>query len=344
MALKANWVDADVSAVQHAAAHNDVAAAVNTLTAGAIGRWRGSWTSGTPADGLGAYAAKDFAVYQGTTYRANTTPTAGEVPQSSLQWDVVAQAGAAGSNGTSGVSFTYQGTWASGTPYLIGQWVTYQGSLYYCNGNIGNLASPPPMDQGWNLGMQGGAAGISPGQTPQVPIRAAGYVYTVGAGSQANGTTLAVNQVAASPIYIPADTSVDRITLYINTAATSALWRLGLFADTGSMYPGALVFEAGTVDASSTGAKEITLASTKAVARGVYWVVAKCEGAFAAPRGTSGPVFGVLPSSNSNTADTSSGYLANVTAAGLPSAWPAWGAAGTGTVGTAPRVGVRVTG
>lgn len=309
-----------------------------------IGRWRGSWTSGTPADGEGAYAAQDVVVYQGTCYRANTTPTVGVAPLNSLQWDIVAQKGADGSNGTSGVSFTYQGEWVSGTPYLIGQWVTHNGDLYYCNGNIVSLTALPNLDPGWNLGLSAGGGGVVPGQSPMSAVRANAYLFTVGAGSGGAATTISANSVAASPIFVPEDTTADRLTLYINTGTATALWRLGLYADNGDMYPGALVVDGGTIDAATSGAKEITLGAPVDVPTGVYWVAGKVETAFAAARGTSGPVYGVLPASNSNTADVCSGYLCTYGSAGLPANWPAWGAGGTGTVTTAPRIGVRVTG
>lgn len=175
-------------------------------------------------------------------------------------------------------------------------------------------------------------------------LRSGAYLFTVGAGSAANSTTVSVNTVCATPIIIPANTTADRICLYINTGVATALWRLGIHADNGSIYPGAQVLDAGTVDASSTGAKEITPGSAAVLTRGVYWLVAKSETAFAAARGTSGPVFGVLPSSNSNTSDVCAGYICTQAGAGLPTTWPAWGVAGTGVIVTAPRVGIRVTG
>ena len=143
-------------------------------------------------------------MYQGTTYRANTNPTAGVVPLGSAQWDICAQAGLSGSNGTSGVSFTYQGAWVSGTPYTVGQWVTYNGNLYYCNGSISNLAALPPNDAGWNLGLTGGsgAAGMTPGQAPYGSLKTAGYTFTVGAGSPSNSTTVSVNSVMVPSILL----------------------------------------------------------------------------------------------------------------------------------------------
>lgn len=310
-----------------------------------LGRWRGAWASdGDPDDGLGGYIANDLVVYQGTTYRANQVPTVGVAPANDLKWDIVAQAGANGANGTSGVSFTYQGDWVSGTPYLIGQWVSYGGSLYYCNGNIVSTTAPPNIDVGWNLGMSAGAGGFAVGDVPMAAIRASAYLFTQGAGSQGSSTTVSVNTQIASPIYVPSSTTADRICLQVNTAAATALWRLGVYADSGSMYPGALMLDAGTIDASTTGVKEITPGAALTLPAGVYWVAAKCETAHAAARGTSGPVWGVVPGGNSSSNDVAAGYVSTNASAGLSTTWPAWGVAGTGTVPTAPRVGIRVTG
>jgi hypothetical protein len=309
-----------------------------------LGRWRGSWTSGTPADGFGAYTTNDLVVYNGTTYRANQVPTVGVVPLNDLKWDIVAQCGANGSNGTSGVSFTYQGAWVSGTPYIIGQWVTYGGSLYYCNGGIVSLSSPPNVDVGWNLGLAASGAGLVAGQVPQAALRAAAYLFTVGAGS-ANQTALSVNNITASPIYIPAATTIDRISLYIVTGVATAGHRLGVYTDTGSMYPGALLFDGGSIDSTASATvRENTPGTAVAAPRGVYWVAAKHETAVATARGTTGPVHGVLPASNTSTTDLPAGYLCTYSSAGLPANWPAWGVAGTGTVNSPARVGVRVTG
>lgn len=316
--------------------------------AAGLGRWRGSWTSGTPSDGLGAYTSGDLVVYLGSTYRANSTPTVGVVPVNDTHWDVTAQAGAAGSNGTNGVSFTFQGAWVSGTPYLLGQWVEYSGALYYCNGGIVSLTAPPNLDAGWNLGMSAGAgSGLTPGLVPLAALRASGYLFTQCAGSQGNSTAVSVGVQCATPILIPKATTADRVCLQVATAAASALWRLGIYADAGTAntpYPGSLLYEAGTIDGSTTGVKELTPGTPPSMPAGIYWVCGKVEGAYAAARGTSGPVWGVVPSGNSSSNDVAAAYICNGTGASLLSTWPTWGTSGTGTIGAGPRVGIRVTG
>lgn len=313
-----------------------------------VGRWRGNWTSDvTPPDGLGAYLAHDVTTYQGTTYRASTTPDSNP-PLNSVKWDVLALAGTNGSNGSNGVSFTFQGAWVSGTPYIIGQWVSYGGSLYYCNGGVVSASATPNTDAGWNLGMTGGAGGLAAGSAPQSSIRANGYVFAM-CTSIANSSTISVNQASAAPVYIPKDTTADKICLYVQTPTATALWRLGIFYDAGGsyLYPGTLVVDGGTIDASSgggaAGVRENNLSSISLIA-GVYWLAAKAEVAHAPARGNVGPIWGVTPSTNTSTGDLSSGYVANHGSSGWTSPWPSWGASGTGTVQNTPRVGIRVAG
>lgn len=308
-----------------------------------LGRWRGSWSSSaTPPDGLGVYITNDLAVYQGTTYRANSTATVGVAPTNDTHWDIVAQAGTNGSNGTSGVSFTYQGAWVSGTPYLIGQWVTYGGNLYYCNGAIGNVTSPPNVDAGWNLGMSGGAAAAPIGQVPVVASRATGYLLPF-ATAAGNVTSISVNYGVVAPLLVPRDTTMDRIGLYINVGAATSLWRIGIYADNGSQYPGALVYDGGTVDSAAAGYKEVTIGSPVALSTGLYWAAAKCEVAFSNARGNVGPIYGVIMGTASATGDLSAGYIANLGSGAFPSTWPTWGTAGTGNITNSARVGIRVT-
>ncbi len=320
-----------------------------------LGRWRGSWASVVqttptvlPADGLGAYVTADIVTYQGTTYRATTTPTMGEPPLNSLEWTVLAQAGANGANGTSGVSFTFQGSWDDGTPYLIGQWVEYSGSLYYCTGNVANTATPPPSDAiGWQLGMTGGAAPagtLISGMAPQIPVKAGHYLIPH-ANSVGNTSSHTVGWGSAAPFWVASNTTADRIALYVNTPTSLAYWRLGIYLDNGAGYPGALHLDAGQIDGrpaadggAAAGLRELTISAT--LNRGWYWTVACAQGAYAAARGNVGPVYGVLPNSANSSGDLAAGYQGNLGSGALPGSFPT-----TVTMINSPaRVAVRVTG
>jgi hypothetical protein len=55
--------------------------------------------------------------------------------------------------------------------------------------------------------------------------------------------------------------------------------RLGIYQDDGTFYPGALLLDAGTVAAASTGEKSITGLTQVLQAGTVYWLVAAPQGA-----------------------------------------------------------------
>ncbi len=310
-----------------------------------VGRYRGGWRSdNTPTDGLGGYIAYDITTYNGTTYRANSTPTAGLAPSNDTHWDVLAAAGINGANGTNGVSFTFQGDWVSGTPYTIGQWVNYSGSLYYCNGNISNLSALPNSgDPGWELGMEGNTSTLAAGKAITSTMRASGYLFGQANGA-GNASGISVNSASASPCFVSKATTVDRIALYITTGGSAgAVIRLGIYADNGSMWPGALVVDAGTVPSTaSASSQELTISAALSTA-GVYWLVAKQEVATCTPRGCTGPVSAVVATA-AGTSDLVAGYYAALGSGGLPSSWPTWGTAGSGALNNPARVGIRVTG
>lgn len=75
---------------------------------------------------------------------------------------------------------------------------------------------------------------------------------------------------------VGATTTFTRIGLEVTTAAASNVFRLGIRNDNGNGYPGALVLDAGTIDASTTGFKEITI--SQILTPGRYWVSATLQG------------------------------------------------------------------
>jgi len=64
----------------------------------------------------------------------------------------------------------------------------------------------------------------------------------------------------------------DRIAIFVNTASSTsgAKARLGIYSDNGNFYPGKLILDAGEVDLTSTGRKEIEI--DVVLDRGVYWL------------------------------------------------------------------------
>lgn len=97
------------------------------------------------------------------------------------------------------------------------------------------------------------------------------------ASAAVNGTTLTTLATTAARFlaypFISARTiTVNQIGTYVTTGVASAKMRLGVYADTGARYPGALLADSGELDAgTSSTAAEGTISLT--LERGVlYWL------------------------------------------------------------------------
>ena len=101
--------------------------------------------------------------------------------------------------------------------------------------------------------------------------------YLVSPSPQVTTKAVSTNgDSGASLIQLAGSTTFDRIGVHVTTAVSGATVRLGIYADSVNR-PAALVLDAGTVDASSTGYKEITISQT--LSAGVYWLAAAAQGA-----------------------------------------------------------------
>lgn len=110
------------------------------------------------------------------------------------------------------------------------------------------------------------------------------------------------NQEYAVRFVVGALTTFDRIGLEVTTGAGSNVVRLGIRADDGTNYPGAVVNDAGTIDASTLGFKEITI--SQALPAGQYWLTATLQGGTGAQirSRTNDPFIGQSTTSTQNTA------------------------------------------
>lgn len=117
-------------------------------------------------------------------------------------------------------------------------------------------------------GGSGGGGGIT-------LTREGGYYHTL-PGSTSNNKAMDDGSMYALPIVFSKAVTLDRIGLKITSGLASAVVRLGIYNDDGGMRPGSKLLDAGTIDASSTGDKTITI--SQAVSAGVYWLVANRQG------------------------------------------------------------------
>jgi hypothetical protein len=157
---------------------------------------QGNWTyNATYRSRSGVNA--DMVTYQGSTYVCiQATAFVSTIPpsQDPTNWLLYVQMGATGSTGPLGttgpigigIGTTLQGTWSNINPYSVNSGtnpdaVTYNGSLYVCQANVGAtgpLATPDTDSIHWLLYVQKGATGpvgaIGPsGATGSVP----GFLY-----------------------------------------------------------------------------------------------------------------------------------------------------------------------
>lgn len=139
-------------------------------------------------------------------------------------------------------------------------------------------------------------------------FRSGKYYGTPGTTSTASPT---LNNCRVSPLVVPVAISIDRIGLEVTTlGAGGAVGRLGIWNDDGNGYPSTVLLDAGTIDATGTGVKEITLSPAQALTPGIYWIGAACQGATFSWRTVSSAQFGVgAESAATLTSNAAVGYI-----------------------------------
>lgn len=88
------------------------------------------------------------------------------------------------------------------------------------------------------------------------------------------------NLLTAVPFLLNQSTTVTKLGCMLwGNGSTGAVIRLGLYADAGG-YPGALIIDAGTIDATTgaTSIKTLTLGSAQTLAAGTYWAALVAQG------------------------------------------------------------------
>lgn len=83
------------------------------------------------------------------------------------------------------------------------------------------------------------------------------------------------NMLSAVPVVVPNACVANSLGVMVGTPAAANVFRLGIYADNVGV-PGALILDAGTVSAATSGFKQLAIA--QALAPGVYWLAGVLQG------------------------------------------------------------------
>lgn len=163
------------------------------------------------------------------------------------------------------------------------------------------------------------------GVTGVTGLFTAGRYYTA-PGSARTTASLADGTACAVPFWVGQSTSFDRIGVNVTTLAAASAVRLGIYDDSGRGSPATLELQAGTVDSTSTGAKELTIAVT--LSTGLHWLVVVPQGGAPTMQAFNGQLYPVGAGSLATATGAGGNYSGLITAAGavtgaLPSTFPA---------------------
>jgi hypothetical protein len=142
------------------------------------------------------------------------------------------------------------------------------------------------------------------------------------------------------PFFLSSSITLDRIGAECTGAIASTVYRLGIYNSNSDGYPSSLILDAGTIDTSTTGAKEITI--SQALTPGLYYFASVNQGAAGNPTmrcysSTSGNNAPLGATSMQTTSYTSSIFQASV-----GGALPATASGLSWTALPSPRVQFRV--
>lgn len=156
-------------------------------------------------------------------------------------------------------------------------------------------------------------------------------------------STPTANFMYALALLVAKNDTIDTIQFDVETNGAGSSANIGIYADNGNCYPGALLFDTGSINtASGLGTKSTTLGTPLAVTPGLYWLVFLCSGT--APAVKSFDQKSLLPilgggSSINASSPQGVGWTVAQTAGALPSTFTAGG--GVVTSGAFPYIQVR---
>lgn len=164
------------------------------------------------------------------------------------------------------------------------------------------------------------------------------WLTSAPAVATADTVTLSVDKLYAYPLAIARALTIDRLAIYVFSEVAGNA-RLGIYNDNGSVYPGSLLLDAGEVDVSSTGLKEIII--SQALTKGLYWLALLCNAGPTIYKGAM--AFSPLGRSNTSLAPIYSHYSkSGITYGALPDPFPSGASLTPSTTGAYSTVFARL--
>lgn len=106
--------------------------------------------------------------------------------------------------------------------------------------------------------------------SPPMPNPVAGQYIRLASTSGNTTTTLGNGSLRVFPVFLQRAQAFDRLGAEVTGAGEAgSTYRIGVYADNGNRYPGALILDAGTIDGTSATLQEITVSLT--LSAGLYW-------------------------------------------------------------------------
>lgn len=157
-------------------------------------------------------------------------------------------------------------------------------------------------------------------------------------GGARSAFAMGLNALHLIPFRVPTTTTFDRIGILVTTLAASSAVRLGIYESLADGMPGDLVLDAGTVDSTTTGAKEIAL--SQVLTPNLYWLAFVAQGGNPDCRGFSTTTDQAV-STTSLAAVLTSPPPTGLLQAGVAGALPAAAATDLSTSAGSPVIAVR---
>lgn len=176
-------------------------------------------------------------------------------------------------------------------------------------------------------------------------VKTGRYLHPCSPVGTATSSTLANGSLRLAAWLVERTITIDRIGADVSSAGSGGgVLRLGVYADDGSGYPGALLLDAGTIDGASATVQQATIGSPLVLTPGLYWIGAALQGSPGTQptvRTLAGTWTPPVPILGTTSAPAASDSYAGYRETGVTGALPSNFSTTSDPVSTVPRLHVR---